>query len=171
MTTDGKLMGKVIDLVRSMSSALADTTISVDKSSSTYYNNEKQQTASASLNGKVDPIEYSKQETQLNSINSDISPMENSSTISKSPSKVTATTSTLGKYSRSLGLTFLGTKFKTFTCKECNKKYEDIGLGKRPTSCPLCDNHVNVYDTDNGCNCYSCMAGRAMRKARNEDNI
>ena len=117
----------------------------------------------SSLLQDVDETEYSKQETSLNLTNLDISPTSNSSSILKSPLKVTDIMSTLGKYSRTMENTFLGTQYKTIKCSKCKKKFEDIGLNKDVKECPKCENNVETL-----CNCHTCYM---IRKAKDEDNI
>lgn len=46
-----------------------------------------------------------------------------------------------GKYQRTEGKTFLGTKYRKFTCTKCKTKYEHFGLGK-PKICPPCENET-----------------------------
>ena len=78
-----------------------------------------------------------------------------------------------GKHQRTEKVNFLGMKYKSFVCTKCKDSFEDFGLNKGRKICPRCDNNVDIldeYKDPDGCNCYSCMAGRAMKKAINENN-
>jgi len=72
-----------------------------------------------------------------------------------------------GKHQRSINTDFLGNKYVEVKCDKCDIVFEAMSIDKINKTCPKCANPdpLEEYTNPDGCNCYSCMAGRAMRKA------
>ena len=64
----------------------------------------------------------------------------------------------------STSVNFLGLKFRKFKCTVCKKKFRDFGMNK-DRKCAVCA-QPELHNEFNQCNCYSCEAGRYMRRAR-----
>ena len=173
------IIGKLTDMLfgaQSTSNVSKDSITSVERNSSTSSNKENMSTGSTSSNGKKDQKDFSKQEIKLSSTTSQKSNTKSSSKESKSRSKGTASTSTPGKHQRSINTDFLGNKYIEVKCDKCCCTFEAMSIDKINKTCPRCSNPepediLSEYKDPNGCNCYSCMAGRAMRKAANEAGL